>query len=323
MRGQAGAAPARGRQPSRAGLRRARRPGRWSRHPRRRGAWRAARHSAAPARNDPDRGVLELRGCARELRCKVVDERARLLRVCLPALRGIRHKDVDESWLEPSRARRQPTWQQPAVVEMIVAEGDARRHAAEVLLQGDARVAKRRLREVKDGALGKQLLHIRVAGAQQPSLEVGDTRLRYKGGGRRDLLLVANHQHARAAQQRQDGSYVGLRRLVDNDQVERADGRRQALGDAPRGHDPAGDGGGAVGERRGEVGPVARGARRVGTHASRVGNGRDEAHQPSACLGRHGGAERLLGGCGDERAHGRLALKQTPLRRTSRRARRA
>mmetsp|Transcript_21893 Transcript_21893/g.60919 ORF Transcript_21893/g.60919 Transcript_21893/m.60919 type:complete len:269 (-) Transcript_21893:1086-1892(-) len=206
---------------------------------------------------------------------------------------------------------------------MIVAEGDARRHAAEVLLQGDARVAKRRLREVKDGALGKQLLHIRVAGAQQPSLEVGDTRLRYKGGGRRDLLLVANHQHARAAQQRQDGSYVGLRRLVDNDQVERADGRRQALGDAPRGHDPAGDGGGAVGERRGEVGPVARGARRVGTHASRVGNGRDEAHQPSACLGRHGGAERLLGGCGDERAHGRLALKQTPLRRTSRRARRA
>ena len=85
---------------------------------------------------------------------------------------------------------------------MLVAEGDAARHAAEVLLERDARLqdgseegsgklgqsrgeggsaARVRvacLREVEDGALRQQLLDVRVARAEEARLEVSDTRLR-------------------------------------------------------------------------------------------------------------------------------------------------
>eukprot|EP00962_Isochrysis_galbana_P015185 scaffold4358_cov137-Isochrysis_galbana.AAC.14 len=154
----------------------------------------------AGQRDDADRRVGQFRWRPRQLGRQVVDQRPRLLYVGLAALGRVWHEHVDQRRLEPARAHRQPARQQPAVVEVVVAEGDAGRHAPEVLEQRDASVGEAGLRQVEDGPLGQQLLDVRVAGAEQPGLEVADAGLGDEGGGGRHLLVVADHQHACAAQ---------------------------------------------------------------------------------------------------------------------------
>ena len=199
------------------------------------------------------------------------------------------------------------------MVEELVAKSDTLRDAPEVLAQRDPCVGVACLREVEEGPTGQKLLHVRVAAREEASLEFTDGRFADKGGRRADLLLVAHDEDPPPPQQRRQTGHVRLARLVDHNQIKAGDLGREALRYAPRRHDPARHGVGAVVHGRRQVRPVPRRPRPVALRTPGGRHGGDEAYETGARFRGHALAQGKLGHGGDEGLHGHVALPEKAL----------
>ena len=167
--------------------------------------------------DDPDRALLHV-GPGRERRDLVDDHVGlRLVDLPVPRSRAVRQVDVHERRVQSLGGRRYPQRQHLLGVELH-GEADDRLDAAEVLLQHQPLVGEHRPHQVVDALAGLQQAVEREA-AEVVVTELADLLLRNEGCGRAHLPVVAHHDDLLPAQQRRQLGDVGLRRLVDDDQL--------------------------------------------------------------------------------------------------------
>ena len=171
-------------------------------------------------------------------------------------------------------------------VELAVRELDDGRHAAEVLLQHDRVAGEHDAGQVVDRLVRRHLRAVRLVG-QEPADQLLDFLFGSADRRRRHLLVVADDQHLLAAQQGGQRPDVGLRRLVNDDQVEQPDFRRNGLGHAPLRQHPAGHGLVRPTHRVARSLAVANGAhagaRAHRLHGVQVAPAAPDARSPASC----------------------------------------